>query len=44
VGIVRGSTHLQPVGNLRVQLADMLHAVVEDADGLGRREGGLGSG
>jgi hypothetical protein len=27
-------THLQPVGNVRVQLADMLHALVEDADGL----------
>ena len=44
MGIGRGATDLQPVGNLRVQLADMFDAVVEDADGLGRGEGRLGSG
>ena len=33
-----GPTHLEPVGNLRIELADMSHAIVEDIDGLRGRQ------
>jgi len=33
-----GPTHLQPVGNVRVELADMSHAIIEDIDGLRGRQ------
>lgn len=38
----RGPTHLQPVGNVRVQLAYMLDATVEYRHGLRGRERCLG--
>lgn len=33
-----GHTHLEPVGDVGIEGADMLHAPIEDVDGLLRRQ------
>lgn len=38
---LRGGADLQPVRNLRIQVADMFHSVIEDVYGLRGREGVL---
>lgn len=37
--VAKGDTHLQPVGDVGIEGADMLHAPIEDVDGLLRRQG-----
>ena len=37
-GIARGHTHLEPVGDMGIDGADVLHAPIEHVDGLLRRQ------